>query len=161
MSKAKITVDVEEQQFALLLATGYNQTDAYKEVFPRSKRWKADSVTNKASEFARRASVQARVRELLRASRLSDLTSIGEWYQQLMDAIERAKDDGAHSAEMTGIRQAGQAIGALQNTVVLDASSLVSDDALIARLAGDDPRKAAMLRAIIGAEDFEQETPKH
>ena len=89
------------------------------------------------------------------------MTSVGEWYQQLMDAIERAKTDGAHSAEMTGIRQAGQAIGALQNTVVLDATSLLDDNAIIARLAGDDPRKAAMLRAIIGADDFDQEPPKH
>ena len=160
MARAKVTMEAKEQRFAALIAQGVSYADAYRETHPNSKA-KDESLRVEASKFASRPNVTLMVRELLRSSRLSDLTSIGEWHEKLMDAIKRAKDDDAHSAEMTGLRQLGQATGALQNTVMLDATGLLDDTAIIARLAGDDPRKAAMLRAIIGAEEFEQEAPKH
>ena len=100
------------------------------------------------------------VRELLRASKLQDIDSVGEWHNRVQTSITKADEDGAHASVMTGHRMIGQSIGAVQQNVRLDASSLLDDSALIAKLAGDDEHKAAMLRAIIGAEDFEQETPK-
>ena len=160
MTRARVTIEVQEQRFAALVAQGVPYTEAFIDIRPKSKAWKPESLRPEASKFAARPNVVTMVRELLRSSRLSDLTSIGEWHEKLMDAIKRAKDDDAHSAEMTGLRQLGQATGALQNTVMLDATGLLDDTAIIARLAGDDPRKAAMLRAIIGADDFDQEAPK-
>ncbi len=160
MSKSKATVEAEEQRFAILLAQGVTQTDAFKAIRPRSRNWEPASVTNKASEFARRASVQARVREALRASKLSELDSIPEWHARVQADIETAREDGAHASVMTGNRMIGQSLGAVQQNVVLDATSLMDDNAIINRLAGGDEHKAAILRAIIGADDFEQETPK-
>ena len=160
MGKAQVTVEAEEQQFATLLAKGYTQTDAFKEVFPRSKGWKPTSVNSKASTFANRVSVQERVRELLRAAKLSDIDSVTEWHGRVQADIEKARDDGAHASVMTGNRMIGQSLGAVQQNVVLDATSLMDDNAIIDRLAGGDEHKAAMLRAIIGADDFEAGPPE-
>jgi hypothetical protein len=50
------------ERFAVLVAEGRSQADAYREVYPKSKRWKYDAVYPMASELARKVSV--RVREL-------------------------------------------------------------------------------------------------
>ncbi len=161
MTRARVTIEAQEQRFAALVAQGSTYADAYRDIRPKSKASTDKATWDMASRFAKRVGVQTRVRELLRASKLQDIDSVGEWHARVQTDIEKAREDGAHASVMTGNRMIGQSLGAVQQTVVLDASSLVSDEALIARLAGDDERKVAMLRAIIGAEEFEQETPKH
>lgn len=59
---AKLTSQMEK--FALGVASGKTQADAYREAYPRSKKWKDDSVHNKASALMRNAQVAARVEEL-------------------------------------------------------------------------------------------------
>ena len=61
---------------------------------------------------------------------------------------------------MSGHRMIGESLGALQQNVVLDATGLLDDNAIINHLAGGDEHKAAMLRAILGSEDFEAGTPE-
>ena len=50
------------ERFAVLVANGKTQADAYREVYPRSRAWKDEAVHVKVSELAGRVSV--RVREL-------------------------------------------------------------------------------------------------
>lgn len=50
------------ERFALLLAEGRSQADAYRKAYPQSKRWKDEAVHVKGSELAGKVSV--RVREL-------------------------------------------------------------------------------------------------
>ncbi len=50
------------ERFAVLVANGKTQADAYREVYPRSRAWKDEAVHVKGSELAGRVSV--RVREL-------------------------------------------------------------------------------------------------
>lgn len=46
------------------MASGKSQADAYREAYPASKKWKDDSVHNKASSLMRNAQVSARVASL-------------------------------------------------------------------------------------------------
>lgn len=50
------------ERFAVLVASGKTQADAYREVFPASLRWKPETVHEAASRL--RSKVDARVREL-------------------------------------------------------------------------------------------------
>ena len=52
------------EAFARMLVEGRSQADAYRELFPTSRRWKANSVHVKASKLA--AKVRPRVTELQR-----------------------------------------------------------------------------------------------
>ena len=102
--------------------------------------------------------VEARVRELLRASKVQDLVSAGEWGDMLLDKIAKAEADGNHNAVMQGLRLLGQGIGTLKDNVALSIEQRVDDATLLERLAGDDPAKLAALRTILGAADTFDET---
>ena len=54
----------QQEKFALGVASGKTQADAYRDAYPRSKAWKDDSVHNKASLLMRHAQVAARVSDL-------------------------------------------------------------------------------------------------
>ena len=54
------------ERFAQLLAEGRSQADAFKELYPNSRRWQADSVHEKASKLA--AKVRPRLQEFQRAA---------------------------------------------------------------------------------------------
>lgn len=62
LSLPKLTKQMEK--FAQTVASGKNQATAYREAYPRSTKWKDDSVHNKASALMRNAQVAARVAEL-------------------------------------------------------------------------------------------------
>jgi len=53
------------EKFALAVASGKTQSDAYREVYPASRRWKDKSVHEKASAFM--VKVKPRVQELQQA----------------------------------------------------------------------------------------------
>ena len=57
---------VDQEHFARLLVSGHSQSDAYREVWPRSRQWKPASVHVAASRMA--AKVSPRCGELLEAS---------------------------------------------------------------------------------------------
>ncbi len=54
----------QREAFALAVAGGMTQADAYRKAYPASKKWKDDSVHNKASALMRDAQVAARVAAL-------------------------------------------------------------------------------------------------
>ena len=56
------TLNPRHERFAQLVAEGKTQADAYRETYPQSKRWKADSIHGRASKV--NAMVLPRVREL-------------------------------------------------------------------------------------------------
>lgn len=71
---AKLSVQVEK--FSRLVASGKSQSDAYRQAYPRSQKWLAKSVHEKASALANRAKVAARIAELReKASRAADLSA--------------------------------------------------------------------------------------
>lgn len=62
MTSTKITP--QQEAFAQAVASGMNQSEAYRKAYPKSQKWKDDSVHNRASALMRNAQVLARVSEL-------------------------------------------------------------------------------------------------
>lgn len=67
-----VNLTPQQEKFALGVASGKTQADAYREAYPRSKKWKDDSVYPKASNLMANGKVSARVAELRER-----ITSIG------------------------------------------------------------------------------------
>lgn len=58
----------QQERFAQEVAKGQSQSSAYRQAYPLSKKWKDDSVHNKASALSRDAQVAARVAMLTAAA---------------------------------------------------------------------------------------------
>lgn len=54
----------KQEKFAQEVASGKSQADAYREAYPRSKKWKAESVHEKASTLMANVKVRSRVDDL-------------------------------------------------------------------------------------------------
>lgn len=63
MKKEKLLTP-QQEKFALAIAAGNSQADAYREAYPRSKKWKAESVHEKASTLMANVKVRSRVDDL-------------------------------------------------------------------------------------------------
>ncbi|CDN87344.1 Terminase small subunit [Hydrogenophaga intermedia] len=66
MAKTEHGLTPQQELFALALAKGVSQAEAYRQAYPRSQRWKADAVHQQASRTAADPKVSARVTELRR-----------------------------------------------------------------------------------------------
>lgn len=65
----------QREAFALGLASGLSQAEAYRAAYPRSLKWKDESVWQKASRLAADAKVRARVEELgQKAAKANEVT---------------------------------------------------------------------------------------
>jgi hypothetical protein len=88
--------NARQEQFAQLIAQGLTQSDAFREIHPRSRRWKPASVHEKASKLA--AKVQPRVTAIQKASadgRILDLTQRNVILSDIIRLAERAIRDYA------------------------------------------------------------------
>lgn len=59
-----MTLTSKQEQFAAGVAQGLSQSEAYRRAFPRSSKWKDETVWQHASRLAGDGNVSARVREL-------------------------------------------------------------------------------------------------
>lgn len=64
MAAGRIMLTAQQEKFALGIAAGKTQADAYREAYPKSKKWKPESVHEKASHLMRHVKVRARIDEL-------------------------------------------------------------------------------------------------
>lgn len=67
----------QQERFAQEVASGKSQAEAYRIAYPKSLKWKPDSVWNKASELMRNVAVSARV-EAIKA----ELAERGLWTRE-------------------------------------------------------------------------------
>lgn len=67
MSKTEQGLTAQQETFALGLSKGLSQSEAYREAYPRSRKWKADAVWSSASVLAKDPKVSARVASLREA----------------------------------------------------------------------------------------------
>ena len=91
-------LSAQQEKFAICIVKGMSQADAYREAYPQSKNWLADSVNSKASSLARKAHIETRI-EALRAPVARKLgytleTAMNEALKALDGALE-AKQYGA------------------------------------------------------------------
>ena len=94
----------------------------------------------------------------MKAAKVQDIISVGQWGQMVLEGVEKARADDNMTAFFNGTRQLGQAVGALKDNVALTVEQRTSDAELIERLASDDPAKLAALQVILGAPDGFGET---
>lgn len=64
MADSKVKLTGPQEKFALGVATGKTQADAYREAYPRSKKWKDETLWAEASRLMANHKVSARVKEL-------------------------------------------------------------------------------------------------
>ncbi len=140
----------EEAKACLYRAQGLSQSSAYRQAFNKPQA-KPKTINEKACRLFAKPATQARVRELLKAQKLQDMVSIGEWGDMTLDKIMKAEEAGNWNAVMQGIRLLGQGLGALKDSVALTVEQRTDDADLLKQLAGDDPAKLAALQTILGA----------
>lgn len=69
------TLNAKNEAFAVGIASGLSQADAYRQAFPQSVRWKDKTVHEKASRLAADGKVKARIQDLLdKAANANDVT---------------------------------------------------------------------------------------
>src|SRR3546814_3059426 len=83
MKKAVLTP--KREQFAVAIAGGMTQTDAYKHAYPASLKWKPESVWSKASELMTNVKVLERIEQL--RDRLANRTILKR--ADVLDEIRR------------------------------------------------------------------------
>lgn len=87
-----------QEKFARLVAEGADQAKAFREAYPKSKRWKDEAVWSNASALARKVSV--RVAELRKAANAATALKIGEMQTILSDRIRAIVDEGGDTADL-------------------------------------------------------------
>lgn len=144
----------EWRVFARHLAMGATQADAYRAAYGRDKGVNDNSTKVSACKLARRPEIQARVAELLKESKVTDLDSVGEAWSDLRNLYKTTVDKEQFTAASSLMRQRLQGLGALKDNLTIQTDN-VSDDYIIDRLSQGDPDKAAMLKAIVGQDSFD------
>ena len=81
-----------EEEFALGIGKGLNQSDAYRSAFPKSVKWKPETVHEAASRLAAKHKVNARVQDLLTEAATkngADITLVLKQYLSRLNADPR------------------------------------------------------------------------
>jgi hypothetical protein len=79
------------------------------------------------------------------------MDSVGELLADTKQDQEAARQRGSDAAVAAFARMRGNWLGIERQGIVFAAESLLSDDELIQRLAGDDPERIAAARTLLGA----------
>ena len=90
----------------------------------------------------------------MRAAKIQNIVSVDESLAELQDLKRAAFEDKNHTACAQYKRLEMQALGVLRDNIALRVEERMSDDDLIRHLAGDDPKKAAVLREIMVRDGF-------
>lgn len=90
----------QQELFAQLVAKGETKSGAYREAYPRSKKWSDKSVWESASRLAANPKVSARIDELVAMASEKAVVDAAYVLRRLveidqMDVLDIMKDDGA------------------------------------------------------------------
>ncbi len=78
---------LKEEKYCLLLHETVTQRKAYREVFPRSLKWKDKTVDERASRLANTDKIVARLKELQAETRERSQIKIDDVVQKMVDTI--------------------------------------------------------------------------
>ncbi len=151
-TKSAITLTPKQEKFAVGVAAGLTQSDAYRMAYNASG-MQPKQVWEEASKLRRKPKVAQRIEALLRAARVQDITNIGREIRRTMDLQQEALADGNHNASAAYQRMLMTTVGALQLRLVLTVESSLSDKELTERLSGGDPERLAAARVLLGASE--------
>jgi phage terminase small subunit len=93
----------QREAFATELASGCTQAEAYRRAFPKSRRWKDETVWKRASELAAVGEVQGRVRELVAKAAATNQITVDRVLREMgrlafFDPRRLMHDDGTPKA---------------------------------------------------------------
>lgn len=98
-----------EEKFARLLVEGKAQSEAYRIVYPHSKRWKPDSVHSKSSQLA--AKVRQRVKAMQDEAKERALLTLEDHMAKLQELRDKASDTATWSAAISAEVKRGELMG--------------------------------------------------
>ena len=156
--RTKTTQEVLAQRFAAEIAKGKTQTDAYRTVWPRTRKLDPQRVAEYAYRFAAKHQINARVMAIRSEMRLAEIYPVAQWLNDSITQRDAAFAAGNYNAAGNYQRQIGQAVGAIgadQTTVVV--AEKLSDVELIKRLSEGNPDLAKALGKTIAAKPDTQD----
>ena len=142
-----------QEAFAKYLALGETQSDAYRKAHKNSFKIRAlspQAIAERAHRWANRPLIKTRAETWLREAKCSDLQTAGDWMQDLLDGIAKAKAAANWTAFAALKRLSGQALGTIRDTVLVREEQSMSDETLVRQLAKADPQAAATLQRLLG-----------
>jgi hypothetical protein len=146
-----VSLTAKQANFVDCIAHGMSAKDAYRIAYNTDA--DDNAVRADAAKLKRNPAVALTLREILRTSRLQDMDSVGELIADTKEDRLAAKENGAHAAVAAFDRMRGNWLGVEKTTIHLDPVQLLSDEELIRRLAGDDPKRIEAARTLLGAPD--------
>ena len=91
----------------------------------------------------------------MREARITDIETVGQAYEQLLEDMQAAREQGNATALSSFTKCKFSALGLSRSEhVLVSPEKSESDDALVARLAQGDEKKAALLRQLLGKDSF-------
>ena len=103
------------------------------------------------SELLGKTGVAARISELRAEAAKRNEITLDDVIQMLVEDRRDAKAAGQHGPAVRAAELLGKHLGAFTDRMILSQDQ-VSDEDIIKAIAGDDERKAAMLRDILGSD---------
>ena len=149
----------QQEAFAVALATGYSQADAYRHAVNVRPGTKDSSIHVSACKMAADPNVRQRVHQLLSEARIVDIDNVGQAWRDLLDVLQEARDEKNFTAVAALLRQRLTGLGALQHHLHVTQHNSMSDEQIVNRLAGGDESIAVALRAILGTDSFYEDVP--
>jgi hypothetical protein len=143
-----------EDNFARLMALGVSLAEAYRKSF-RARGINQEVIQGRAWRLSQKEYVIERAKAYLKAARISDLDSAGQYYRDLTDFINKSAEKHNYTAVAAFMRLRGQVLGILQENVHLHAEAGLTDEQIVAKLAGKDHNKRVMLQTVLGTEKYD------
>lgn len=117
----------QQEAFAVALAQGQNQADAYRTAYPKSKKWAETSLWPEASRLAADPKVRARVDELKRQAAKANELTVTEHLRTLTELREEARSGGQMSAAIKAEELRGKCSGFYSERIVHDLGTIGPD----------------------------------
>ena len=115
----------QQERFAQEVVSGKSQSDAYRVAYPRSIKWKVETVQQAASRLIANNKVYTRVEEL----RMPILKKVGltleDHLTKLADLRDKAENEGKFSAAIAAETNRGKAAGLYKDRLEVSTTSYV------------------------------------
>jgi hypothetical protein len=109
----------QREAFAVALASGKSQAEAYRIAYPKSVGWKPETVWRKASLLAKDGEVQARVQAVRAPAVEAAGCTLQQHLRRLEELGQAAQDAGQHAAAIRAEELRGKVSGHYSERVEL------------------------------------------
>lgn len=114
----------QQDHFARLIVEGKSQAEAYREAYPKSRKWTDKALWNRASELAAHSGVLGRVSKLRQEAAAKSIITLESHLNELELLREMAKEQGNINAAIQAEVSRGKAKGLYVTKVEMDDTPL-------------------------------------